>query len=376
MKKLNITVVGLTITSSWGNGHATTYRALLKELAALGHKIRFLEKNTPWYQLHRDLPRPGYCEAGLYENMQHITRQYASWLEEADLVIIGSYVSETAPLTEWLMSHTNALLAFYDIDTPVTMAKLEQHDYEYLTPSVIPAFDLYFSFSGGPVPDRIAALYGAPCVRPLYCSVDTSLYYPEDAIPAGHEASPRLDLGYLGTYSRDRQDSLDELLLRPARLWQTGRFMVAGALYPADICWPSNVYRVEHLPPSEHRRFYNSQRFTLNVTRQPMIGAGYSPSVRLFEAAACGVPVISDYWAGIEEFFEPGSEILIAESGAQVLDYLRKMDEEKRRDIARRAREKVLKAHSAATRAGELLGYVSELMDDYLQVNSAHERSN
>ena len=103
-------------------------------------------------------------------------------------------------------------------------------------------------------------------------------------------------------------------MLQPALDWRDGRFCVAGSLYPDHLVWPANVERIDHLPPSTHRSFYNSQFWTLNVTRADMVRAGYSPSVRLFEAAACGTPIISDAWPGLAEIFEPGAEILIARS--------------------------------------------------------------
>lgn len=371
MKKLNITFVGLTITSSWGNGHATTYRSLIKGLTAEGHQVRFLEKNTSWYEAHRDFTEVPYCSIGMYEDLPHLLRNYGDWLEDADVVVIGSYVTDTFPLVEWLISHSNTLLAYYDIDTPVTIEKLEQHDYEYLTPSIIPAFDLYLSFSGGPILDYIATQYGAHCVRPLYCSVDTSVYYPNETPDGSLSKIPGIDLGYLGTYSPDRQGTLEKILMAAAESWPDGRFVVAGAMYPPEISWPENVLHIEHLPPSEHRAFYTNQRFTLNVTRQAMIGFGYSPSVRLFEAAACGVPVISDYWAGIEDFFKPGEEILIADSVEVALHYLRDMEEDSRRLIAQKARARVLESHSSAVRAREFLDYVGECRTEILKENTA-----
>jgi spore maturation protein CgeB len=152
------------------------------------------------------------------------------------------------------------------------------------------------------------------------------------------------------------------LLIAPAREWTTGRFVVAGPQYPKTIRWPRNVKRFSHLAPPKHRAFYNAQRFTLNVTRQNMIAAGYSPSVRLFEAAACATPIISDHWAGIETILKPGREILIARSAKEALEYLRDIPEPERRKIGERARARVLQHHTAAHRALELEGYVLELL--------------
>jgi spore maturation protein CgeB len=235
----------------------------------------------------------------------------------------------------------------------VTLAKLEGGDEEYLSRALIPRFDLYLSFTGGPILDRLERAYGARMARPLYCSVDPELYFPE-------AAAAELDLGYLGTYSPDRQGKLDALLIGPARAWQAGRFAVAGPQYPDRIVWPSNVARIEHLEPVAHRSFYNRQRFTLNLTRADMAQAGFSPSVRLFEAAACGTPIISDAWPGIETLFRPGEEVLLARTGDEVLTYLQHIPDDRRRALGAAARERVLAAHTADHRAAELEAHIAE----------------
>lgn len=350
---MNIVILGLSITSSWGNGHATTYRGLVRELAARGHDVLFLERDVPWYAANRDLPEPPYCTTRLYRGLAQLKHRYARHVRDADLVIVGSYVPEGVAVGEWVTETAEGMTAFYDIDTPVTLAKLARGDFEYLSPHLIPRYDLYLSFTGGPTLRRIEKKYKSPMARALYCSFDPEHYYPE-------RRRPRWDLGYLGTYSDDRQPAVDALLVEPARKWKDGRFVVAGPQYPADIAWPKNVRRIEHLAPREHRAFYNAQRFALNVTRAEMIRAGWSPSVRLFEAAACGVPIISDWWDGLDSLFEPEREILIAETSSDVIRYLRKLDERERRAIGARARERVLHEHTAAHRARELESYTQQ----------------
>jgi spore maturation protein CgeB len=350
-KSFSIVFLGLSITSSWGNGHATTYRALVRELCRRGHEVLFLERDLPWYAAHRDLPRPPYGRTELYGSLDELTTRFSADVQEADAVVVGSYVPEGASVGEWVLGSAKGIKAFYDIDTPVTLAKLTRGDEEYLTPALIPHFDLYLSFSGGPALERLEKNYGARTARPLYCAVDSELYHPQASIA-------RWDLGYMGTYSEDRQPFLERLLLAPAELWRQGRFVVAGPQYPADIDWPANVTRIDHLPPAEHRSFYNAQRFTLNLTRADMVRLGYSPSVRLFEAAACAVPVIGDDWPGLETFFEPGKEILIARNAGDVLYYLRDLPERERHKIGERARARVLAEHTAAQRAAALEGYL------------------
>ncbi|HEU4564900.1 MAG TPA: glycosyltransferase [Gemmatimonadaceae bacterium] len=352
---LRIVILGLSITSSWGNGHATTYRGLVRELVTRGNEVLFLERDVPWYARHRDLPEPPYGRTALYASLAELKRQWADEVREADLVIVGSYVPDGVEVGEWVVRTAEGVTAFYDIDTPITLGKLERNDTEYLSRALVRRYDLYLSFTGGPTLGRIERRYRSPMARPLYCSVDPWLYFPE-------ACAPRWDLGYMGTYSEDRQPPLERLMLEPARRWGTGRFVVAGPLYPPAIRWPASVERVEHLPAAEHRAFYNAQRFTLNITRADMIAAGYSPSVRLFEAAACATPIISDWWDGLDTLFEPGREILIAREPADTLRYLTEISEEERKAIGQRARERVLAEHTSAHRAAQLERYAAALL--------------
>jgi spore maturation protein CgeB len=354
---LEIVIVGLSITSSWGNGHATTYRGLVRELARRGHRVLFLEQDVPWYAANRDLPRPPFGTTELYRDLAGLDRRFRARVRQADAVILGSYVQRGEAVADWVLSQARGVTAFYDIDTPVTLAKLARGDYEYLHPRQIPCFDLYLSFTGGPILGRLEDELGARRALPLYCSCDPVLYFPEER-PEEH--APRWDLGYLGTYSGDRQPAVESLLLEPARRLPDRPFVVAGSAYPAAIAWPANVDRFEHLPPGEHRAFYNRQRFTLNVTRADMRRAGYSPSVRLFEAAACGTPIVSDDWPGLATFFAPGREILLAATPEEVERILCEIPEAERRRIGRRGRRRVLAEHTAAHRAATLESYLRD----------------
>ncbi len=336
--------LGLSITSSWGNGHATNYRGLCTALAARGHGVLFLERDRPWYAAARDFGAPW---VRLYDSLHEVDRWRAE-VREADLVVVGSYVPDGCDVAEWVLENASGVTAFWDLDTPVTAAKLARGDFEYLSPALVPRFDLYLSFTGGPLLERL----GARRPTPFYCTADPRLYVPVDA-------PQRWDLGYLGTYSEDRQPKLDELLLEPARAASTLTFAVAGPQYPETIDWPPNVTKLENLPPAEHPAFYCAQRFALNVTRDEMVRAGWSPSVRLFEAAACGVPVISDWWDGLDGFFEPGREILVARDRDDVARHLRDVGEGGRREIGDRARARVLREHAPERRAEELERHVA-----------------
>ncbi len=351
---MRIVFLGLSITSSWGNGHATTYRALVRGLSNRGHEVTFLERDLPWYAANRDLPNPPYCTTKIYSDLPQLERCCADALRRADVAVVGSYVPDGVAVADLVLRINHGLTAFYDIDTPVTLANIEAGT-EYLVARQIPRYDLYLSFTGGPTLDRLQRRYGARLARPLYCSVDPELYYFEQS-----SGRPAYDCGYLGTYSDDRQPILDRLLLSVARRWPDGRFVVAGPQYPATVQWPANVERVVHLAPSRHRHFYNTLRYALNITRRDMVTAGYSPSVRLFEAGACGTPIISDTWPGLDTFFAPAREILLTGSSRRTMRHLRHVPDDERREIGMRARARVLREHTADRRAAEFEEYVSE----------------
>jgi spore maturation protein CgeB len=367
-RALRLAVFGLSLSSSWGNGHATTYRALLGAFARRGHDVTFFERDQSWYAAHRDLRDPGFCELILYDDVASLER-YRNVVSAADAVIVGSYVPDGVAVGRYVTQIAQGATAFYDIDTPVTLAKLERGDFEYLSPDLIPAYDLYLSFTGGPTLERLMRRYGSPAARPLYCSVDPNAYRPA-------RTRRTYDLGYLGTYSADRQPALERLLIDPARRAPQLGFIVAGPQYPRDIAWPANVRHVDHVPPADHAAFYNACRFTLNVTRADMIRAGYSPSVRLFEAAACGTPIISDVWEGLDSIFTPGREIILARTSAEVVTALTRDWRGEEQALADAGRRRVLAEHTADHRAAELERHLSQAMQARIQRHKQQERSN
>src|SRR4051812_14920539 len=240
----DIVILGLSIPSSWGNGHATTWRALVKALAQRGHRILFLERDVPWYADSRDLQSWPHCEIQLYQSLQDLNDRFGTRVAAADAVIVGSYVPDGIAVGDWAVAKAGGTVAFYDIDTPITLAALERGDCTYLSLAQLPSYDVYLTFTGGPALARIEEM-GSPHAAPLYCSVDPQVHAP---IPARR----RWDLGYLGTYSPDRQPALEEMLLSPARAYASRRFVVAGAQYPDTVAWPENVTHIAHLPPGEH----------------------------------------------------------------------------------------------------------------------------
>jgi len=351
---LDIVILGLSITSSWGNGHATTYRALAKALAARGHRVRFLERDLAWYAENRDLARPAFAETRLYASVEELQDVHAAAVRDADLVIVGSYVPDGIAVGDWVRATARGHVAFYDIDTPVTLAALDRDAASYISRPQVSRYDLYLSFAGGPTLRRLERELGSPMARPLYCAFDPDAYTPEPTAAAW-------DLGYMGTYSADRQPTLTNLLVEAAQRLSGQRFVVAGPQYPTELRWPPNVERVAHVEPAQHRSFYCRQRFTLNVTRADMVRAGYSPSVRLFEAAGCGIPIISDEWPGLATFFRPHHEILIARCADDTVHYLTTFDAEDAARVGQRARARVLAEHTADHRAEQLESYVAEL---------------
>jgi spore maturation protein CgeB len=344
--------LGLSLSSSWGNGHATTYRALLRALAARGHEVLFLEREQPWYAAHRDLPAPGFCTLRFYDTAGELSR-HAQDIAGADAVIVGSYVPEGAAVIDRLARLARNLFCFYDIDTPITMQALADGGAAYLRSDQVKLFDLYLSFTAGPALRLLESTYGARLARPLFCAVDPAQHRPTGA-------ARRWDLGYLGTYSPDRQPVVERLLIAPARQRPELRFVVAGPLYPETIDWPANVERIDHLSPADHAVFYASQAWTLNVTRADMRRHGYSPSVRLFEASACGTPILSDDWPGLGDLFLPGRDILVARGPRGVLAAL-DLSESTREAIAAAGRARTLQRHTADKRAQEFEGLLHEV---------------
>ena len=354
---MKIVIFGLTITSSWGNGHATLWRGLCRALIAGGHEVTFFERDAPYYAESRDLAEMNGLRLELYQSWDEDRARRE--LAEADAAIVTSYCPDGITATELLAEHDGLVRVFYDVDTPVTLANLRSgRELAYVGRCGLRDFDLVLSFTGGPMLDELRDHLGARRVRTLYGSVD-----PDVHRPAAARKEFLGDLSYLGTFAADRQAALEELFLEPARALPERRFVIAGAQYPVEFPWSANVYFVRHLPPEDHAAFLCSSRLTLNVTRHAMRENGWCPSGRLFEAAACGVPIISDVWDGLDQFFKPGVEILTAATHADVIAALVLDDAEVSR-IARAARERVLAEHTAQRRASELLAMLEEAKEE------------
>ncbi len=351
---MKITVFGLTITSSWGNGHATPYRALLRALARLGHRVVFYEQDAEYYRLRRDFESCDYCDVRLYGCWDDVRKPALAEAADADVVINASYCPQGARIVQEVLDLAGPLHVFYDLDTPVTLRKFAAGDLDYLRREQMPAFDLYLSWTGGDSLAELQGRWGVRLARPLHGCVDPDSY---GRVAAREEF--RCDLSYMGTYAPDRQEKLDRLFLEPSRRMPQASFVLAGTLYPLGWQWGENVRRFDHVAPAEHPAFYCSARATLNITRQDMARVGYCPSPRLFEAAACRSAILSDPWPGLESFFRPGEEIFVVGTADDVVQVLGTPEAELSR-VAARAREWVLAEHTGMHRAQQLLAWMEE----------------
>jgi spore maturation protein CgeB len=346
---IKFVIFGLTVSSSWGNGHATLLRGLCQALVQRGHHVVFFERDVPYYAAHRDLVELRGAQLVLYADWQSILPRARKELADADVAMVTSYCPDGIAASDLAVSSPAQVRAFYDLDTPVTLNHLRSgRQVDYIGPRGLADFDLVLSYTGGAALQELKTQLGARRVAPLYGSVDPDAHKPVAPAPA-----LRADLSYLGTYAEDRQDTLQKLFIEPARRRADQKFLIGGAQYPESFPWSDNIFFVRHVPPPKHPAFFCSSRLTLNVTRRPMVQMGYCPPGRLFEAAACGVPILSDNWAGLDEFFSPGKEILVARTTDDALEAL-KLPPAELRKIAAAARERALTEHTAAQRAQEL----------------------
>jgi spore maturation protein CgeB len=343
-----LVVFGLSLSSSWGNGHAPTFRGLLRALAGLGWSITFFERDVEWYRSNRDLPEPDFCDLRFYDAWPTVRGDVAPAVHAADVVLVGSLVADGPSIIDWLATQDRPLF-YYDIDTPITLVELARSGQtDYLRSDQIRLFQTYFSFAGGRALDELEGVWGARHAEALYCGVDTAVYRP-----VASQERFECALSYLGTYAPDRQPAVDEMLFAPARALSSERCFLAGAQYPPmDV--PANVRHQVHVYQRDHAALYCSSRATLNLTRQSMRKYGWAPSTRLFEAGACGAGIISDTWPGLDSIFEPNREVLLAETRHDVLRHLEALSPERRKALGDAARARVLRDHTYERRAEQV----------------------
>jgi spore maturation protein CgeB len=351
---LKVTFFGLTLSSSWGNGHATPYRALLRALHRQGVHLIFYEKDAPYYARHRDFESCDYCDLRIYSDWSQARAEALEEARDSDITVAASYTPDGAQISDDLLGLSRPLHVFYDLDTPITLSQLESGSLDYLRRDQIPEFDLYLSFTGGTLIRKLETNYGARRARPLYGCVDPDIYHRVNTQP-----DLQCDLSHLGTYAADRQDKLDELFLGPARRRPDLQFVLAGSLYPWDWQWPDNVRRFEHVAPDRHPALYSSGRATLNITRKLMADSGFCPSGRFFEAAACGTPILTDDWNGLETFFDLQNDLLIVRTAEDVLSALR-LPAGELQALGARARQRTLDEHTGEQRAAAFLAHCND----------------
>jgi spore maturation protein CgeB len=355
---LKITIFGLTISSSWGNGHATPYRAIVRALDRMGHDVVFYERDVPYYARRRDFTSADFCRLVLYSTWDEVRLHALSDVRDSDVVMYASYCPEGGRIIDELLDLPSPLHVFYDLDTPITLAGLAADGIDYLRADQMPHFDLYLSWCGGSILSELEQRWHTRQALPLYGCVDPDVHARVDA-PEQY----RCLLSYMGTHSADRQQKLEALFLEPARHRADENFVLAGSLYPGEWTWPANVRRFEHVAPHDHPALYSGSRFTLNLTRDAMARVGYCPSGRLFEAAACSTPIISDWFQGLDRFFTPGQEIVIAQNTDELLQALQSSDEEVR-NVADAARERTLAEHTGERRAAQLIEYLQDAISN------------
>jgi spore maturation protein CgeB len=345
---MKLLVFGLTISSSWGNGHATLLRGLFRSLAQRGHNIAFFERDVTYYAQHRDFIAIPGVDLHLYSEWEDVWRKAEAMLGETDVAMVTSYCPDGAAATRLILNSVAALRVFYDLDTPVTLETIEKGEtVPYLNDNSLADFDVVLSYTGGKALFELQSRLGAKRVFPLYGSVDPDLHRPVCTL-SGFAS----DCSYLGTYAFDRQKQLESLFINAARRMPTQKFIIGGSKYPEDFPWLGNIWYVQHVAPDKHAAFYCSSPVTLNITRTAMARLGYCPSGRLFEAAACGTAIISDEWEGLDQFFEPGHELLVTRDTQEVIDALSTSRAELAR-IGSSARARALASHTASHRARE-----------------------
>ena len=363
---MKIVIFGLSVSSSWGNGHATLWRGLCRSLGQLGHSVVFFERDVPYYASHRDLTSLPAGDLILYPDWSEVLPVARRHLADADAALVTSYCPDGIAASDLVLDSRAAVRAFYDLDAPVTLDRLRNGEtVDYIGPRGLADFDLVLSFTGGRTLDALRLQLSARHVVPLYGSVDPAVHRRTEPVDRY-----RADLSYLGTYAADRNQALEALFVRPAKLSPSRRFTIGGSMYEAAFPWQPNIFFLSHVPPAEHPAFYSSSKLTLNVTRRAMAAMGHCPSGRLFEAAACTVPILTDWWDGLTDFFEPGREILVARTTEDALAALDRSPEDLRA-IARRACDRVLAQHTASVRAQQMAAILEQSSSRHTQLAEA-----
>jgi spore maturation protein CgeB len=336
---LNIAFYGSSLVSAYWNGAETYYRGIIKELNRLGHHITFYEPDAYERQQHRDIPDPEWAKVVVYENNEASAFEVLSEAANADIVIKASGVGVFDELLE-------ELVIFWDVDAPATLERMENNPDDPFR-ALVPQYDMILTYGGGqPVIDAYAAFGAKRCI-PIYNALD-----PETHFPVEESLRFACDLAFLGNRLPDREARVEEFFLKAAANLPEATFKIGGSGW-GDKNMPANVEYIGHVYTKDHNAFNCTPKAVLNISRDSMAKMGFSPATRVFEAAGAGACIITDYWLGIDHFFEPGKEILVAGSGLEVADVLRKLSAEEAKSIGEAAKARVLMHHTYAHRAKE-----------------------
>ncbi|MDB6057472.1 MAG: hypothetical protein JWO95_1316 [Verrucomicrobiales bacterium] len=349
-QSLKIAFFGSSLVSAYWNGAATYYRGIIRALHERGHSITFYEPDAFERQQHRDIPDPTWAKSVVYPATEDAVACALEQARGSDLVVKASGVGVFDELLERSvldLQSPETLVAFWDVDAPATLERVEKNPQDQFL-ELVPKYDLILTYGGGkPVCDAYTAIGARECV-PIYNALDPSTHHPVAA-----EKRFEGDLGFLGNRLPDREKRVEEFFLKVAAMQPDKRFLLGGSGWQ-DKPMPANVNYLGHVYTKEHNTFNCTPKAVLNINRDSMARFGFSPPTRVFEAAGAGACLLTDAWIGIESFLEPGSEVLVAESGEEVSEILNALTPQRARGIGRNALKRVLAEHTYAHRAEEV----------------------
>lgn len=349
-KGLDIAFFGSSLVSAYWNGAATYYRGIIHALHERGHRVRFFEPDAYGRQDHRDIPDPDWAQVAVYPATDSGVEQALEQARNADIIIKASGVGVFDELLEQAVpdiAGPGTTCVFWDVDAPATLDRMQANSSDSFRAQV-PRYDLVLTYGGGhPVVDAYKAIGARQCV-PIYNAVDPLTHYPV-------APDPRFDatLGFLGNRLPDREARVEHFFLDAAAHLPRERFLLGGSGWD-DKPMPDNVRYCGHVYTRDHNAFNATPLAVLNVSRESMARYGYSPATRVFEAAGAAACLITDRWVGLEQFLEPGREVLVADDGRQVAELLFSLNRRDARAMGAAARKRVLREHTYAHRAEQL----------------------
>jgi spore maturation protein CgeB len=340
---MNIAFFASSLVSAYWNGAATYYRGIVRALHRRGHHVTFYESDAYDRQKHRDIPDPDWAQVVVYSsNGTDDVRRCLEDAADADLIVKASGNGVFDELLEAAvldLKTSRNLVAFWDVDAPATLQRIGRNPADPFN-ALVPRFDLILTYGGGdPVVQAYEAFGARRCV-PIYNGLDPSTHHP---VP--RENRFEADLSFLGNRLPDREARVENFFLDPAAVLPAKRFLIGGNGWQ-DKAMPSNVTNVGHVYTRDHNAFNCSPLAVLNVNRDSMASNGFSPATRVFEAAGAGACLITDSFIGVEEFFEPDEEILVARDGDEVVYHLSSLTPRHAATIGRRALERALAEHT------------------------------